>query len=465
MINPNNALIKPDLGLIKKWLRYLDEPVSGASLAVFRICFSILMVVLVYEFFQSKWIDTLSGDRVFHFTYIHAISPWSGYGMHIHLIFLAVLALLMGIGFLYRPAAILFLFAFTYVFLLEKSLYQNHLYLVCLLSLLFSIVSANRVWSLDNLRQKPPDRVPRWNVLIFRFQFVIVYFFSGIAKLSSDWLQGYPQTGWLLDRAADPIFGPLFGPIFQEHWFVLFITYGGIAFDLSIGFLLCWRRTFWLGAGLVFIFHITNAAMFSIDIFPWLMIASIGLFADEDWPYKCLRALKINKDAFSPNAVACGKTSLVTLILVHVYVIVQLVVPLRRFLYPGDPSWTEQGQRFAWRMMLRDKRSAGFQMIFVDPRTGMKGIVHPENSLDSRQMEDMRVIPDMILQYAHYVAEDIERQLGARPIVRVQAKVSLNGRPAQDLIDRRTDLAAEKESFAPAKWILPLKTVTATTQP
>jgi hypothetical protein len=307
------------------------------------------------------------------------------------------------------------------------------------------------------LPKKQLNCVPKWNVLIFRFQFVVVYFFSGIAKLSSDWLQGYPQTGWLLERAADPTFGPLLGHIFREHWFVIFITYGGIALDLSIGFLLSWRRTFWLGAALAFFFHITNAAMFSIDIFPWLMIASIGLFAAEDWPYKCLRALKINMIA-PPNALVCGKTRLITLVLVHAYVIVQLVVPLRRFLYPGDPSWTEQGQRFAWRMMLRDKRSAGFQMIIADPRTGMKGIVNPENSLDSRQMEDLYVIPDMILQFAHYVAKDIERQLGARPIVRVQAKVSLNGRPAQDLIDRRVDLAAEEESLAPAKWILPLKT-------
>ncbi len=457
MINRNDSDIKPDQGLIKKWSRYLDEPVSGASLAVFRICFSILMVVLVFEFFQNKWIDTLSGDRAFHFSFIQAISPWPGLGMHIQLIFIALLALLIGIGFLYRPAAFLFFFAFTYVFLLEKSLYQNHLYLVCLLGLLFVIVPANRVWSLDNLRKKQPNFVPKWNVLIFRFQFVVVYFFSGIAKLSSDWLQGYPQTGWLLERAADPFFGPLLGHIFREHWFVIFITYGGIALDLSIGFLLSWRRTFWLGAALAFLFHITNAAMFSIDIFPWLMIASIGLFAAEDWPYKCLRVLKINMIA-SPNALVCGKTRLIILVLVHAYVIVQLVVPLRRFLYPGDPSWTEQGQRFAWRMMLRDKRSAGFQMIIVDLRTGMKGIVHPENSLDSRQMEDLCVIPDMILQFAHYVAKDIERQLGARPIVRVQARVSLNGRPAQDLIDRRVDLAAEEESLAPAKWILPLKT-------
>ena len=40
-----------------------------------------------------------------------------------------------------------------------------------------------------------------------------------------------------------------------------------------------------------------------------------------------------------------------------VWIAVQLLVPLRHFLIPGDPSWTEQAHRFSWHMRLRDKQS------------------------------------------------------------------------------------------------------------
>jgi vitamin K-dependent gamma-carboxylase len=39
--------------------------------------------------------------------------------------------------------------------------------------------------------------------------------------------------------------------------------------------------------------------------------------------------------------------------------------------------------------------------------------------------------------------------------VRADVAVSLNGRPAQRLIDPAIDLAAERFSLAPFRWILP----------
>lgn len=449
---------------------YLEEPVSAASLAVFRICFSIAMVALVVEHFRSGWIDVLASK--IHFNFVPGVVVLPGLGLYVQLIAVAVFAVMVGLGVYYRIACVLLFISYTWIFLSEKSLYQNHTYLVCLLSLLFSLVGADRIFSIDNLRHKFVPLVPRWNVELFRFQLVVVYFYSGLAKLSSDWLQGYPQTGWLMQRASDPTFGPYLGPLFHQHWFVMLVTYGGIVIDLTIGFLLWWQPTFWLGALIACVFHLLNFTMFNIDIFPFLMIASIGLFAREDWPIKILSnpafrwcATK-NKPVANSNVALESvsvsvnapvfKTRPALVVFLCAYIAFQLLMPLRRFFYPGDTSWTEQGQRFAWRMMLRDKRSYGFKMIWVHPGNGINGVVFPNLSVTQRQLDDLQVIPDMILQYSHIVADELEKDIGMKPIIRVQALVSLNGRPAQNLVDRKVDLASTPTSIFPAQWIIPL---------
>jgi vitamin K-dependent gamma-carboxylase len=446
---------------INDWLKYLDEPVSGASLAVFRICFSGLMLVLVFEYFHLNWIESLSGQRPFHFALVDGIRAIPGFGMHIVLGCLAVLAVLTGVGFMYRPAAWLFFIGYTYVFLAEESLYQNHMYLIALIAFLMSIVPAHRVWSVDARIKQFPTTVPNWSVQILKFQFAVVYFFGGIAKLSLDWFNGHPLSDFLLQRAADPFWGPTLGYIFKQPWFVIFITYGGIVVDFSLGFLLWWRRTFWLGASIALLFHLTNACMFNIDIFPWLMIASIGLFAPADWPLTVLRILKIQAPTMQSTIVqpttAKARTKPFAVALIHVYVILQILVPMRRVFYPGDPNWTEQANRFAWRMLLVGKQSAGFRMIVLDPRTGHRGEVHPDYTLTAQQMKEMIVVPHLMLRFAKYVANDFEKEAGVRPKIYVSAKVSLNGRPAQDIVDTKVDLAAEKETILPARWILPLK--------
>ena len=68
------------------------------------------------------------------------------------------------------PSRPCFCAAFTYDFPLDKTHYLNHLYLVCLVSLLLSFIPANRVFSLARLRLRSaaPGTVPRWSLLILQ---------------------------------------------------------------------------------------------------------------------------------------------------------------------------------------------------------------------------------------------------------------------------------------------------------
>ena len=63
--------------------------------------------------------------------------------------------------------------------------------------------------------------------------------------------------------------------------------------------------------------------------------------------------------------------------------------------------------------------------------------------------------PDLVLQLGHAIAADL-RARGIDDVeVRAEAWVSMNGRPAQLLIDPTVDLARTPDGLGRAGWILP----------
>ena len=134
----------------------------------------------------------------------------------------------------------------------------------------------------------------------------------------------------------------------------------------------------------------------------------------------------------------------------------QILFPLRHLLYPGNPSWTEEGHRFAWMMKLRDKK-AEIEFSVRDPSTGRMWVVTPELLLPRHQARKVGTRPDMILQYAYYIETVWATRLGVPNVeVRARACVSLNGRPAALLIDPSRDLTEIERDLKHADWVLPL---------
>ncbi|MFV9507495.1 MAG: hypothetical protein AB4911_23325 [Oscillochloridaceae bacterium umkhey_bin13] len=138
----------------------------------------------------------------------------------------------------------------------------------------------------------------------------------------------------------------------------------------------------------------------------------------------------------------------------HIYVAGQLVIPLRHWFYPSDVAWSEEGHRFAWRMKLRDK-DANLTLFARDPVTGTFHPIEPRQWLTARQVSKMATRPDMIHQFAHFVADEAERRGEPRPQITAIALVSLNGGPTSPMIDPTIDLAREPYRLGAARWILP----------
>ncbi|WP_414711244.1 HTTM domain-containing protein [Puia sp.] len=397
---------------------------SIAPLAILRITFGAVLLYSTLRFIAKGWVREFYIAPRFHFTFygFDWVRPLPAAGMYLVFGVMAVAALFIAAGFLYRVAVAAFLLCFVYVELLDKTYYLNHYYFVSLFVFLLLLVPANRYWSVDVLLRPVlrVTRVPAWTIDIFRVQLLLVYVFAGLSKLTADWLlHAEPLRIWLPAQGL---------PIWMAYAF----SWCGALFDLSIGFLLWWRRTRVLAYVFVVIFHIVTALLFKIGVFPYVMIAATLVFFD-----------------WKPGPGPVWQPGRAPGVLLGVYFVLQILIPMRFLLYPGRLLWTEQGYRFSWRVMLMEKSGTSFFYVREGER---KGEVDNAKFLTPLQERQMATQPDMILQYAHYLSG----VYGGKPVT-VESYVTLNGSGSRLYLDSSVDLSRECESFLPKKWILTFK--------
>ncbi|WP_419191613.1 HTTM domain-containing protein [Engelhardtia mirabilis] len=433
-----------------------------ASLAVFRVLFGAVLFWEVWRFFDNGWIRTYYIAREVHFKYLGFgwVQAWPGDWMYVHFAVVGLLALGVAVGYRYRLCSALLFVGFAYWFLLDKTRYLNHLYLTLILCFLMALVPAHRGASLDALRRPGlrSETVPAWSLWLLRGQIAVVYLHAALAKLNGDWLRGAPMGAWL--RARDEL--PLIGPLLGQSIAVPVFAWGGFLFDLTVVPLLLWRRTRLLAVLLSVFFHVTNKWLFDIGIFPVLMLGATTLLLSPDWPRRLCLLFPPLGPSRSPShrgaaaGVGAPRVGRWLTGFLALWFVVQLAVPLRHWLYPGNVNWTEEGHCFSWRMKLRDKDTVSTRFLATDPATGREWVVDQGSTLSTRQREKVGQWPDLAHQFALITAQRmLEEGLGEVEI-RVEALVSLNGREPQLLIDPEVDLVAQPRSLAPAEWIMPL---------
>jgi vitamin K-dependent gamma-carboxylase len=137
-----------------------------------------------------------------------------------------------------------------------------------------------------------------------------------------------------------------------------------------------------------------------------------------------------------------------------VYCAWQILMPLRFLAYGGDVRWHEQGMRFSWRVMVREKNGS-VTFLVRDPRTQREVAVAPRAYLTRLQEREMSGQPDLILQLAHRIRDDYTLSLGVPVEVRAEALVSLNGRLLAPMVDPNVDLSRIGDGLAQYTWVLP----------
>ncbi|HYD47002.1 MAG TPA: HTTM domain-containing protein [Terriglobales bacterium] len=432
---------------------WLARPVDAASLAVVRILFGAILFAGLVRFMAEGWIEVLYVEPKIFLKYwgFAWVGVWSRAGMYAHYALLAGLALALAAGYRTRLAAALFFIGFTYVELVDVTNYLNHYYLVSIVALLMIFLPVGQVWSWDACRTPSPSTtVPAWVLYLLRFQVAVVYLNAGLAKLGSDWLlHAQPLGIWLAARDETP----LIGSWLASGWVAYAMSWGGFLFDTTIVLWLSLRRTRPFAYALVVVFHLLTHVFFDIGLFPFLMTALATIFFAPDWPRRFPGNVS---PSFSRKGQGGGSylPSRAAAVAIAVFCIVQVALPLRHLAYPGDVLWNEQGMRWAWKVMVREKNGSITYHV-RDRDSGRSWQLSPTRYLTWRQANEMAGQPDLVLQLAHHIAADLRARGVRDPEVRAEAWVSLNGRRAALMIDPSVDLTRIDDGVTSASWILP----------
>mgnify|MGYP001040296603 CR=1 FL=1 len=440
--------------------QWLHAETRIAPLVIFRIIFGLMMLASTVRFWSKGWIDSLfiQPNNFFHYYGFEWVKPMGEIGMYTVFVLLIISSLFIAIGLFYRWACLIYFLLFTYIELIDVTNYLNHYYFISLVALLICFLPAHRSFSVDVWRRPSIglNKVPNWTIASIKFQLGLVYFFAGIAKLNYDWLfNAMPMSIWLQAKTHWPIIGDLFA----EKWIAYSFSWVGCIFDLTIVFFLLYRRFRPVAYLALVIFHVLTGIMFPIGMFPWIMILSTLIFFSDDFHQKLLLFLSsLFKGRIKPlkagNYVVLHgfKKKILTGLLVC-YAFFQLLFPFRYLLYPGHLFWTEQGYRFSWRVMLMEKAGTAFFYV-TNPKTGKRGEVVNSQFLTTTQEKMMATQPDLILQYAHIIKQEVESRGLKDPIINAEVYVTLNGSRSKPFIDPSINLAEIEEGLKHKKWIL-----------
>ena len=489
------------MGNMNAMFKWLLAPVRPEGLAVFRIAFEAIILWDAWLLIEKAWVERHFTNYVFHFTYwpFDFVKPLPGDGMYVVLLLMGAAGLMVALGFAYRLTAPALALVVTYIFLIEQADYLNHWYLVCLLAFVLAVTPAHRTYSVDAWLAKTPAAnrfVPRWSWCLLLFQLAVPMSYGGIAKLNADWLRGEPLRLWLTGKTDFP----LIGPFFELEAAVYLMAYGALALDLFFVAYMGWKRTRVFGFALLLVFHIMNDRLWTIGIFPWMMIAATPAFFGPDWPRRVWADLRGGHTrrlsmAMVGGLAGAGLAAVVPYEVVTVKVLVgclggmlvgyfldepfgrsrragplagaqlggpkpeapwrlallsscltlwiafQLLFPLRHFAYEGNVHWNDQGHKFSWHMMLRSKDHLDPIFIIVEKGNEEAPIyVNPMRYLSAEQTFSMADRPEMVWQFARFLESKAQQEGMGEVAVYADIVASLNGRPYSRMVKLNEDL-------------------------
>ena len=432
----------------------LFQRMDNSPLIIFRMFFGILVALECFGAIATGWVYRNMIEPSHHFPFIDVqwLRPLPGSGMYVYFAVMGLLGLCIAVGFRYRASIIAFTVLWTATYLMQKTAYNNHYYLLVLIASLMCFLPAERSHSVD-VRLNPAlksDAMYGYVKWIIVAQLLIVYVYASVAKMYGDWLN-FSMIAILMRPRKEYL---LVGELLQQPWVHSIIGTAGILFDLLIVPALLWRPTRKLAFVLSIFFHLFNSIVFQIGIFPYLSLAFCVFFFDPE----TIRSLFFkSKKPFLPEKIDVPPNSKSILWALSLYFIVQLVLPLRHYAFTDDVLWTEEGHRMSWRMMLRSRTGKGTFKV-IDKKTDQAFTIDPKDYLTKSQERKVFSYPDFAWQFAQHLKEDFREKDMEVAVHLINSKLSVNGKPYRPFIDPKTDLAATPWSrLRHHDWILPSK--------
>ncbi len=430
--------------------RWLFQATDNSPLIIFRIIFGFLVLCESWGAIATGWVRRvlIEPQFTFHFIGLDFLQPLPGKGMYVYFVLMGICGIGIMLGYFYRLSSILFAVFWAGVYLMQKSAYNNHYYLLWLLAIIMATLPAHKDLSIDSKkgRVSKSQWMPNWVWFLIVGQLLLVYTFAAIAKLYPDWLDGSVAKNLMSNKYNLPIIGDLL----QQSWAHQIITWFGILFDLLIIPALLWKPTRKIAFGLALFFHLYNSIILQIGIFPYLALGFTVFF----FPRDNIRKWFYPKQEKVQNTIASqyADSSLIKTF-VFTWLLIQLMLPLRHWFIDGNVLYTEEGHRLSWRMMLRSK--SGYNRFFIQKEgETKKQLISLEEYLTPKQIRSMTGKPDIIWQFAQQL-KSLHAKKGQNIKVFVKNKTTVNNKTTFQLIDPTLDLTSVSWNyFGHNDWVL-----------
>lgn len=202
---------------------------------------------------------------------------------------LLALGALVVAGIAARPALFLSGLGGIYLLLADRMRYHHHIYTLYVMALLLAFAPCDRSWARGRRFAPDDERTgPLWAMRLLQLQLSIIYLSSGGSKLlDADWRSGRVLADRLVRYGNNAI---AFG---VPHAIVGFLrspvggrlmATGALATELGLAVALWLPRTRRWAAWLGIAFHVTIDLTMGVDIFSWLAILILYLFATYESP-------------------------------------------------------------------------------------------------------------------------------------------------------------------------------------
>jgi uncharacterized membrane protein YphA (DoxX/SURF4 family) len=145
---------------------WLFKHIDNSALIVFRIIFGLLCFLESVGAIFTGWVKRTLVDPDFTFNFIgfEFLQPLPGNGMYYYYVIMGVFGLLIMVGYKYRFSMIAFTIMWSATYLMQKSSYNNHYYLLMLLSGIMVFLPAHKYASVD-VKLNPERKsysMPQW---------------------------------------------------------------------------------------------------------------------------------------------------------------------------------------------------------------------------------------------------------------------------------------------------------------
>ncbi|XP_065076830.1 vitamin K-dependent gamma-carboxylase [Ochlerotatus camptorhynchus] len=453
------------------FMALMYRPTDAAALGVARMLFGLMMLIDIPEERGGGDLDFRWGDPSgCKFPLINGMEPMSYPRMGIVYLIMWLGALGIMLGYRFRLTSLMFVISYWYVFLLDKSAWNNHSYLYGLLGTLFLFTDAHKFLSLDALRDKGLQReVPFWNYFILKYQFFILYFLAGLKKMCAEWLSGYAMTNLSYHWVFLPfrlLIGAKLTDLLIIHWF-------GCIFDTSVVFFLIYAPTRKMATLFACAFHLMNSRLFHIGMFPWVCLTQLPLYYSVSWPRIVWEKLSLNNNKChdkvdklketpncpKPQSTPTMRNKMAMFSMVF-YCGLQLFLPYSHFITKGYNNWTNGLYGYSWDMMVHAWDTVLTSIKVVDNHNNHSLYLLPYAFVDNDRWTKHA---DMAYQFAHCIDRNIHEEYRTDRISMTNFSVhfdiwcSMNGRFLQRIFNPQVDiLTASWSPFKAVDWLLPL---------